>query len=161
MNDSNINLFQQAIRRENSGRPPVWFLRQAGRYHSHYQNLRARNSFMDVCKKPEIACEAALGPVQDFGFDAAILFSDLLFPLEAMGMGLEYSPGPKLAWHIETPEDAERLDSGSNLVSQLAFQAEAVRLTRQHLPASTGLLGFVAAHLHCIAMPPRAHIRVN
>ncbi len=153
MNDSNINLFQRAIRRENTGRPPVWFMRQAGRYHSHYRKLRAGNSFMDVCKKPDIACEAALGPVQDFGFDAAILFSDLLFPLEAMGMGLEYSPGPKLAWHIETPEDAERLDSGSNLVSQLAFQAEAIRLTRQHLPASTGLLGFVGGPLtlYCYA----------
>jgi uroporphyrinogen decarboxylase len=147
------NLLQQAIRRENLDRPPVWFMRQAGRYHSHYQNLRQNNSFMDVCKKPEVACEAALGPIEDFGFDAGILFSDLLFPLEVMGMGLKYDPAPELAWHIETPADAERLNSGKELASQLKFQADAIKLTKQRLPETTGFLGFVGGPLtlYCYA----------
>jgi hypothetical protein len=87
-------LLLQALSRRNPGRPPVWFMRQAGRYHRHYQALRARHEFIDLCKQPRLAAEVTLGPIEEFGFDAAILFSDLLFPLEAMGMGLRYAPGP-------------------------------------------------------------------
>ena len=76
--------FQNALARKPQSVPPIWLMRQAGRYHKHYQALRARHSFMDLCKQPELAAEVALGPVLDFGFDAAILFSDLLFPLEAL-----------------------------------------------------------------------------
>ncbi|MGC2463526.1 MAG: uroporphyrinogen decarboxylase family protein, partial [Steroidobacteraceae bacterium] len=103
------SLLQQALARRNAGRPPVWFMRQAGRYHRHYQRLRARHDFMDLCKRPELAVEVTLGPIEDFGFDAAILFSDLLFPLEAMGMGLRYEPGPKLDWHLRSTADLARL----------------------------------------------------
>src|SRR4051812_21028243 len=85
--------FQNALARRPQSTPPIWLMRQAGRYHKHYQALRARHSFMDLCKQPELAAEVALGPVLDFGFDAAILFSDLLFPLEALGLGLEYTDG--------------------------------------------------------------------
>jgi uroporphyrinogen decarboxylase len=148
------NLFQKTIRRENNGRPPVWFMRQAGRYHTHYQKLRSANSFIDICKKPEVAAEAAMGPIEDFGFDAGILFSDLLFPLEVMGMGLEYSPGPKLEWHLKTTGDAGRLHSGAALAEQLSFQADAIRLTKQRLPSSKGFLGFVGGPLtlYCYAI---------
>src|SRR5215471_21478477 len=94
--------FQNALARVPQRTPPVWLMRQAGRYHRHYQALRAKHSFMDLCKQPELAAEVALGPVLDFGFDAAILFSDLLFPLEALGMGLEYTDqGPRLGWHLD------------------------------------------------------------
>ena len=61
---------------------PVWFMRQAGRYHSHYQNIKKDSDFMTMCKNPKLATDITMGPIQDFGFDAAILFSDLLFPLE-------------------------------------------------------------------------------
>ena len=81
-----MNLFQSTLQKKNTARPPVWFMRQAGRYHSHYQKLKERHSFIEICKIPEVACEATMGPIRDFDFDAAILFSDLLFPLEAMGM---------------------------------------------------------------------------
>jgi uroporphyrinogen decarboxylase len=139
-----MNLFQKTIRRENRGpRPPVWFMRQAGRYHSHYQKLKRTNTFIDLCKKPEVACEATMGPIRDFGFDAAILFSDLLFPLEAMGMGLRYEVGPKLDWHLREKSDLARLQGGAKLVGQLAFQGEAMRLIRRELPPEKGLLGFV------------------
>jgi uroporphyrinogen decarboxylase len=132
-----------ALRRRNFSRPPVWFMRQAGRYHSHYQRLRARHDFIELCKNPQLACEVTLGPIEDFGFDAAILFSDLLFPLEALGMGLSYEPGPKLAWHLQLPADLARLRSGPELIRTLDFQAEALRLIRPRLPSSCGLIGFV------------------
>ena len=61
--------------------PPIWFMRQAGRYHSHYQELRKRHSFEELCKTPELAAEVACGPMTDFDYDIAILFSDILFPL--------------------------------------------------------------------------------
>src|SRR5437588_9168668 len=94
--------FQNALARVPQRTPPIWLMRQAGRYHKHYQALRAKHSFVDLCKQPELAAEVALGPVMDFGFDAAILFSDLLFPLEALGMGLEYTDhGPRLGWQLD------------------------------------------------------------
>src|SRR5213080_1838338 len=94
--------FQNALARRVQATPPIWLMRQAGRYHRHYQALRAKHSFMELCKRPELAAEVALGPVVDFDFDAAILFSDLLFPLEALGMGLEYTDrGPQLEWRLD------------------------------------------------------------
>src|SRR5256884_7220300 len=93
--------FQNALARVPQPTPPIWLMRQAGRYHRHYQALRQKHSFMALCKRPELAAAVALGPVMDFDFDAAILFSDLLFPLEALGMGLEYTDrGPKLGWNL-------------------------------------------------------------
>jgi uroporphyrinogen decarboxylase len=144
---SSLNLFQKAIRRENQDRPPVWFMRQAGRYHSHYQALRAKHSFMDLCKIPEIACEVTMGPITDFNFDAAILFSDLLFPLEVMGTGLRYDPGPKLDRHLKTRADVKSLRGGAKLASEMGFQADAMKLIRRELPADKGLLGFVGGPL--------------
>jgi uroporphyrinogen decarboxylase len=138
-----MNRFQKTLARANRGRPPVWFMRQAGRYHSHYQALKRRHSFMELCKVPELACETTMGPIRDFGFDAAILFSDLLFPLETMGMGLAYEPGPVLAWHLREPRDLARLAGGADRIGELRFQGDAMRLIRAELPADKGLLGFV------------------
>ena len=84
-------------------RLPVWFMRQAGRYHQHYQQLRRQHSFIDICKTPHLAAEAAWGPIVDFQFDAAILFSDILFPLEYLGLELNYDDGgPQLQRQIQT-----------------------------------------------------------
>ncbi len=94
-------------------RPPVWFMRQAGRYHRHYQALRARHEFIELCRNPALATEVTLGPIEEFGFDAAILFSDLLFPLEAMGMGLRYAPGPQLDWHLRSHGRSGRLSAAA------------------------------------------------
>jgi len=143
----NKNLFQAAITRTNQNRPPVWFMRQAGRYHSHYQGYRTRYSFIDLCKMPEVACDVTMGPVDDFGFDAGILFSDLLFPLEVMGMGLRYDEGPKLDWHTTTLDEVKKLKSGIQLLEGLQFQADAMKLIRRALPADKGLLGFVGGPL--------------
>jgi uroporphyrinogen decarboxylase len=136
-------LLLAALARRNAGRPPVWFMRQAGRYHRHYQALRARHEFIDLCKRPELAAEVTMGPIDDFGFDAAILFSDLLFPLEAMGMGLRYAPGPKLGWQLRSHADLPRLRTGPGALAQLEFQAEAIRALRPRLGHERALIGFV------------------
>ncbi|HTL13389.1 MAG TPA: uroporphyrinogen decarboxylase family protein [Bdellovibrionota bacterium] len=139
--------FVDALHRRNTGLPPVWFMRQAGRYHSHYQNLKTQYSFMELCKEPKLAAEVTYGPVDAFGFDTAILFSDLLFPLEVMGMGLDYAPGPQLGWHLRRREDLSKLRGGSSLAAGLEFQAEAIRIIRNHYGDSKGLIGFVGAPL--------------
>ena len=98
---------------------------------------------MDLCKRPELAAEVALGPVLDFDFDAAILFSDLLFPLEALGMGLQYTDhGPKLDWQLGQ-HNLARLRSVDEAWPNLLFQGEALRATRELLPSDRSLIGFV------------------
>ncbi|MCC5816277.1 MAG: uroporphyrinogen decarboxylase [Leptospira sp.] len=136
-------LFANAINRIPQKTPPIWFMRQAGRYHKHYQKLKEKYSFIELCKNPELAAETALGPVADFGFDVSILFSDLLFPLEAMGMGLEYKPGPVLSHKIQSLEDVSRLKDVDDALEGVAFQKTAVQLTRQVLPNDVSLIGFL------------------
>jgi len=136
-------LLMAALAKRNTGRPPVWFMRQAGRYHAHYQALRAKHDFIALCKQPQLACEVTMGPIEDFGFDAAILFSDLLFPLEAMGMGLTYEPGPKLAWHLDSPAGLAKLRGGAQVAAHMDFQADAIRLLKVRLPSDRPLIGFV------------------
>lgn len=153
MSDLTQSLMIKALQRQNTGRPPVWFMRQAGRYHAHYQELKKRYSFMDICTRPEVAAEATMGPMQDFGFDSAILFSDLLFPLQAMGMGLSYpDKGPQLEWHLREMQDLQRLTHGS--VEQVAFQGKALEQIRNRLSTDKTLLGFVGAPftLFCYAV---------
>src|SRR6266404_4992989 len=135
--------FQNALARRPQSVPPIWLMRQAGRYHQHYQALRAKHSFMDLCKQAELAAEVALGPVLDFDFDAAILFSDLLFPLAALGMGLEYTDrGPQLGWQLN-PETLSQLRPFEDAWPHLLFQGDAMRATRARLPVDRSLIGFV------------------
>src|SRR5258708_37314229 len=135
--------FQNALARREQSTPPIWLMRQAGRYHRPYQALRQKYSFMDLCKRPELAAEVALGPLMDFDFDAAILFSDLLFPLEALGMGLEYSDhGPELGWNLNETTLAQ-LHTIEEAWSHLLFQGDAMRATRERLPSDKSLIGFV------------------
>jgi uroporphyrinogen decarboxylase len=135
--------FQNALARVPQHTPPIWLMRQAGRYHKHYQALRAKHSFVDLCKQPELAAEVALGPVMDFGFDAAILFSDLLFPLEALGMGLEYTErGPQLGWQLNE-QTISQLRSVEDAWPHLLFQGEAMRATRERIPGDRSVIGFV------------------
>lgn len=126
--------------------PPVWMMRQAGRYHQHYQKLRAKHSFIELCKVPELAAEVAMGPMMDFDFDIAILFSDLLFPLEALGMGLSYDPAPALGWHLR-PDNFDQLRPWKEALKDLEFQKKAMALTRTRLPKDKGLIGFVGGPL--------------
>jgi uroporphyrinogen decarboxylase len=135
--------FQNALRGIPQAVPPIWMMRQAGRYHAHYQQLRKKHSFADLCRVPELAAEAARGPVADFDFDLAILFSDLLFPLEALGLGLTYEDsGPKLEPRLE-PSHLAAFRPLDEALPRLEFQREAMRLTREALPADKSLIGFV------------------
>lgn len=139
MNDQ----FQAVLKGQAVKTPPIWMMRQAGRYHKHYQALRAKHSFMDLCKQPELAAQVALGPVEDFDFDVSILFSDLLFPLEGLGMGLEYTDqGPRLGWNL-TSHNFNKLASVDQAMETLLFQRDAVRATREILPKNKSLVGFV------------------
>ena len=70
--------FHNALNKIEQSVPPIWLMRQAGRYHSHYQKLKEKYSFEELCRQPELACEVTLGPIQDFDFDAAILFLSLI-----------------------------------------------------------------------------------
>lgn len=123
--------------------PPLWLMRQAGRYHAHYQRLRAVHSFETICRTPAIAAQVALGPIEDFDFDAAILFSDLLFPLDALGLRVSYDRGRP---EVDGPLTFERLElfhSMEEALSRLVFQRDAVCLTRARLSLSKGLIGFI------------------
>ena len=137
------NRFQRALAGESVGVPPIWLMRQAGRYHQPYQQLRRQHRFEDLCRVPELACEVAMGPMRDFDFDAAILFSDLLFPLEALGMSLSYDDGPP---KLDGPLTSERMAAFRPLADalpHLQFQGKALAMTRGVLPADKGLIGFV------------------
>jgi uroporphyrinogen decarboxylase len=135
--------FQSVLIEKNTNTPPIWFMRQAGRYHKHYQNLRKQHGFMQLCKNPELASQVALGPIQDFDFDLAILFSDLLFPLEALGMGLNYDKGPPELGFNLNESNINKLNSVEQALPHLFFQKEAMTLTRSALPKNKSLIGFV------------------
>jgi uroporphyrinogen decarboxylase len=110
-------LFRNALNRIPQATPPIWFMRQAGRYHSHYQALKKNYTFEELCKNPKLAAETALGPINDFDFDVSILFSDILFPLEALGMGLKYDPGPIFSKFI-TPNNIKELISVDDAIKK-------------------------------------------
>ncbi len=135
--------FQNACAHVAQKCPPIWFMRQAGRYHRHYQKLKEKHDFMQLCKEPELAAEVAMGPMQDFDFDVAILFSDLLFPLEALGMGLTYAPGPKFERPLVAADLQGDLPSLEEALAKLEFQRSAMTLTRERLPQEKSLIGFV------------------
>ena len=137
--------FEKALKRQAQSIPPLWMMRQAGRYHSHYRALRKEHGFMELCKNPKLAASVALGPVEDFDFDVAILFSDLLFPLEALGFGLQYNPGPQLDWYLRESQDLKKLNSLEKAIEGLLFQSEALRETRKQLPDDKSLIGFVGS----------------
>jgi len=123
---------------------PVWFMRQAGRYHNHYQNIKKDSDFMTMCKNPQLAADVTMGPIEEFKFDAAILFSDLLFPLEQVGMGLSYHSGPPtLEFRIEKTEDIKKLKIIKEAESFYQFQKSACEILKTRLPKDCSLLGFV------------------
>lgn len=125
---------------------PIWFMRQAGRYHKHYQGIRSSSDFMTMCKTPELATEITMGPIDDFDFDAAILFSDLLFPLEQLNMGLTYVNGPpELAWHLDSKDKISQLKVIEESEKFYHFQNQALTMLKERLPQDKSLLGFVGA----------------
>jgi uroporphyrinogen decarboxylase len=125
-------------------RTPVWIMRQAGRYLPEYRALRERHDFLECCRTPELACEITLQPVRRLGVDAAILFSDILVPLPAMGIPVEFHPGPVLGRLVRTRGDVEALRA-PEAEEATPFVMEAVKLVRKELPREVPLVGFAGA----------------
>jgi uroporphyrinogen decarboxylase len=135
-------LFQNALRRKSQKTPPIWFMRQAGRYHSHYRKLKDKYSFEQLCKTPDLAAEVAFGPIKEFDYDVAILFSDILFLLEGLGLELKFDPGPKFSSYI-TLENLNQFSDIDRAIEHMHFQTEAIRITREKIPENKSLIGFV------------------
>jgi len=138
--------FLKACRREPCEVTPVWLMRQAGRYMSEYRKIREKTTFLELCNNPSLCSEVAVTAVKRLGADAAILFSDLLLILEPMGMSLEYVPdgGPVIHNPIRDAADVDRLLELES-ADALGYVIEAVRQTRNDLPADLPLIGFAGA----------------
>jgi uroporphyrinogen decarboxylase len=136
--------FLRACRRQPVDRTPLWIMRQAGRYLPEYRELRQRADFLTLCKTPDLAAEATLLPLRRFPFDAAILFSDILLPLEGLGCSLTFSPGPTLAEPIRTRAQVDAVHARPAAES-VPFVAQTIRLVRRELRGRTPLIGFCGA----------------
>ena len=137
--------FLKACRREPVDCTPVWFMRQAGRYMAEYRALRAKHSILELCKTPELAAQVTLQPIDRFPLDAAIIFADILLPLEPMGLSLEFAEGEGPVIHnpVRNQADVDRLkviDGG-----ELEYVAEAIRQARRALNGRVPLIGFAGA----------------
>ena len=140
-----MNRFLRACRKEEVDRPPVWVMRQAGRYLPEYREVRKKaGDFLTMCRTPEIAAEITLQPIRRFGLDAAIVFSDILTPLVPMGVELTFSPAPHIANPVRDPADLDRLRipdpwRGTEFLSETLDRVGAA------LAEDTALIGFCGA----------------
>ncbi len=136
--------FLRACRREPVDATPVWLMRQAGRYMPEYRALRERHSLLELCRTPELAVEVTLQPIRAFGFDAAILFSDLLIPLAPLGLPFDFhsGDGPVVEKPIRSRADVEALRRFEPR-EELGMVLEAIRLLRRELQVP--LIGFAGA----------------
>lgn len=138
------SLFLRALRREAVPRTPIWLMRQAGRYLPEYRAVRERaGDFLTLASTPEMACEVTLQPVERFGLDAAILFSDILILPHEMGLGLGFTPGegPRFERPIRGPADIDALPR----IDPPAYVTDALALIRHELDARTPLIGFAGS----------------
>ena len=123
---------------------PIWMMRQAGRYLPEYRAVRQNHSFLDMVYSPEVAAEITLQPIRRFGFDAAILFSDILVTPQALGMELTFTEGkgPQFANPIQSESSVNELIINMDVLKPIY---ETIRILRQELPAQTTLIGFAGA----------------
>src|SRR6188472_4306318 len=140
------DLLLRALRKEKVERPPVWMMRQAGRYLPDYIKLREKYDFFTRVQTPELACEITLQPIDQVGVDAAIIFSDILVIPQAMGVQvlMEEGKGPSLPNVIKDQKDIDALITG-NVEETLGYVMKALTLTRQELNGRVPLIGFAGA----------------
>lgn len=145
-NTLNDSPFMRACRREPVPYTPIWLMRQAGRYMQEYREVRARMSFLELCKTPSLAAEVTVTAAERLGVDAAIIFADILLIIEPMGLQLEFSKGEGPVIHnpVRSAADVERLREVEDVAS-LAFVFEAIRETRSALRSDLPLIGFAGA----------------
>jgi uroporphyrinogen decarboxylase len=138
--------FLRACRREPVDVTPVWFMRQAGRYMPQYRTLRERYGLLDICRSPELAVEVTLQPINEIDVDAAIIFSDLLLPLEPMGLPFSFvkGEGPSFENPLRSEADIDRLHAIDPRV-ELRHVLDAIRLARETLANRVPLIGFAGA----------------
>ena len=137
--------FLRACRRESVDATPVWFMRQAGRSFAAYRKLRERYGILDLAKTPELCAEVTLMPVRELGVDAAVIFADIMLPLEPMGVGLRIEPevGPIIDRPIRSAADVEALRPFDP--AGVSFTLDAIRLVRRELVGTAGVIGFSGA----------------
>ena len=137
--------FVRACRRQRVDATPVWFMRQAGRSFAGYRKLRKTHGILELAKNPELCAEVTLMPVRELGVDAAILFADIMLPLEPMGVGLRIEPevGPLIDRPIRSAADVAALRSFDP--AEVSFTLEAIRLVKRELAGAAGVIGFSGA----------------
>ncbi|WP_374166887.1 uroporphyrinogen decarboxylase [Arcticibacter sp. MXS-1] len=144
-NNQRNSLFVRAAFSEGTERPPVWMMRQAGRFMKEYWDIKNKYSFLEMCKTPEIAADVTMLPVDLLGIDAAILFSDILVTAEAMGGDLSFTQGvgPRFANPVRTADDVERLET--EVLDKLQYVADAIQVIQERLNGRIPLIGFAGA----------------
>jgi uroporphyrinogen decarboxylase len=139
------SLFIRAAKAQPTERTPVWFMRQAGRYMAEYRAIRKQYSLIEICKKPKVAAQVTIEAAEILKVDAAIIFADLLLPLEVMGLPFHFAAGegPKIEKPVRTAEDIARLRTDS--AADLGYVSEAVKLVCKHFGDKLPVIGFCGA----------------
>jgi uroporphyrinogen decarboxylase len=137
----------RALRREPLDRPPLWLMRQAGRYLPEYRRLRALHSFEETVRTPALATEITLQPLRRFPLDAAIVFADIMTPLAAMGVEIEFAPGPRLA----ALSEIEVASLGELDLSRVGFVAETIARVRASIDPEVAVIGFAGGPVTLLA----------
>lgn len=137
--------FLDACRRRPTDVRPVWFMRQAGRYMKQYRDIRAKHGILDICKRPDLAAEVTLQPIEVLDVDAAIVFADILLPVEPMGLKLRFvaGEGPQIDNPIETSTDIDSLSISNT--DDLGYVGESIKMVTQALAGRVPVIGFVGA----------------
>src|SRR5271154_2377762 len=137
--------FLDACRRRPTDVRPVWFMRQAGRDMEQKPDIRSKNGILDICKRPDLAAAVTLQPVEVLDVDAAIIFADLLLPVEPMGLKLKFvsGEGPKIDNPVRTSDDVDSLSISNT--DELGYVGEAIQLVVRQLAGRVPVIGFVGA----------------
>src|SRR6476646_12130177 len=137
--------FIRACKSQTVDRTPVWFMRQAGRYMAEYRAIRKEHSLLEICKKPALAAQVTIEAAEILAVDAAIIFADLLLPLDVMGLPFHFSAGegPVIERPVRDPADISRLRT--DRAADLGYVSEAVRLVSRHFGSRLPVIGFCGA----------------